>query len=384
MATANNTAPYFTTCVLAYTLQVLAEVMATLSLYLRGSASVGFKELHKAVGHLKRGVRALQLRCQITKMYEGTFDPEPFRVDAGRWLRSHAPGEAVVECCPGLFTIGIGQALPDLAMSLSFGNCLAHGDGEILVGCTFSNETLRIEIRNRIRAAGRAGAAASLNQYSTGLGLDDLRSICKALGVKNQSAASRDGKYWHSTIYLPARRVPASEVAVRAAAPSCLPEGIRVQVADDQEMIPRLVKHKIEKHCRSAVVDVSVLDTTTAHNTFTRETLPRDCSEWDLVILDQHMPMVDQPATVHHGTDLITLLKQHGFDGCIVMHTGNSTADEIANYMDAGAHGAIGKGAEKFVDELCQIYSRFMGDSIPYLIDTKNSTSGGFRALYVY
>ena len=339
--------------------------MATLSLFLRDRTSVTIKDLHKAVAHLKRGVRALQLRCQMAKMHEGLYEPEPFAVDVGKWLRSHAPSEAVVHCCAGHYELLIGQALPELAMSLSFGNCLAHGAGGIETSCSFSYGELRIEISNRT-GGGASHAGSSLNQYSTGLGLKDLHGLCKAMGIKYQSLASNDGLYWHSTIYLPARHIPASEVAGTAAADR-LPERVRVAVVDDQKMIPRLVKYKIEKQCKSAVVEYFVLDTTERYEAFVEETLPGSCRQWDLVILDQHMPMTDQPATVRRGTDLISLLKQHDFDGCTVMHTGNSTAGEIATYKAAGAHGSIGKGTENFVDELCRIYSRFMGTAIPDL-----------------
>ena len=213
--------------------------------------------------------------------------------------------------------------MPDLSVALSFGNCRAHGTGSVEATCSYSGKLLCIDISNEIAAlpgattscarphlAAAAHTEASpktsdLSQFSTGLGLKDLKVICGKLGIRYEAGSTDSGLRWHSTIYLEARPItaamagqesaalsnspqqqpPAAVVdapATMAAAPSTtpgysrasdaaaakrvavrLPNQAHVAIFDDQRMIPRLMRMKIQRtfpNVRVSVVQLCFVD----------------------------------------------------------------------------------------------------------------------------
>ena len=114
---------------------------------------------------------------------------------------------------------------------------------------------------------------------------------------------------------------------------------------------------KMLKHCASAQVEVYRINNTDAHMHFCETVIPDRARLWDIVILDQHMPMDDRPGAIQTGTEMLPVLARYGCNALIVMHTGNTTAKDIMMYSNAGAHGTISKGTSTFIADVLDLYT---------------------------
>jgi len=59
-----------------------------------------------------------------------------------------------------------------------------------------------------------------------------------------------------------------------------------------------------------------------------------------------------------YGTDIVSALRVAGAEGCLIMHTGNNTAEDIAGYLSHGADGVIGKGHPAPFKEALALYRK--------------------------
>ena len=222
---------------------------------------------------------------------------------------------------------------------------------------------LRMDISNLMKDANAPpagpgnilGMHQQLGNFSNGLGLEDMEDVCQRRNVPYRTF-KRDNR-WHSVIELRASVAAATPTPDASAPP--LPANLRVVIVDDQKMILRMAATLLRRNCAGIKVSTFRLDTLDSYNSFC-SSAKHACTTWNLFIVDQHFDYMHEKGVMKHGTDLLKLVLDCGFEGCLVMHSGNTTGSDIATYSACGAHGTVGKGAPNFADELARIYDNFL------------------------
>ena len=95
---------------------------------------------------------------------------------------------------------------------------------------------------------------ASQGSFSTGLGLGDLRDVCRLRSINFESGLGGDG-LWHSTVKLKAIRAQPKPMpqASDLASPMHLPK--HVIIVDDMPSILKATAYKLRKLIPDAVVE---------------------------------------------------------------------------------------------------------------------------------
>jgi PAS domain S-box-containing protein len=161
----------------------------------------------------------------------------------------------------------------------------------------------------------------------TGLGLTIARDLVRLMGgeLRVQSALG-SGSMFYFTLDLPAATAPAE--APVAAAPTTAP-GLRVLVAEDEEISALLIEHYLTKLGHSAE---RVEDGAAAVAMWRR-------GDFDLVLMDMQMPGVDGIEATR------TIRAEEGSDRRvpIVALTANAMTDYVQRCRDAGMDGHLSK-----------------------------------------
>ena len=278
--------------------------------------------------------------------------------------------------------------------SCSAGNCVKHGAGDVVVSCTYDPEpsnaskspdpedppqdkprgVLLMDISNRLKdinapsASGKLlGMHQQIGNFSNGLGLGDMRDVCQRRNVPFSTFAS-DNR-WHSVIELRASVTVATPTTETSFPP--LPANLQVVIVDDQKMILRMSATLLRKRFAGIKVSTFRLNTLDSYKSFCASAR-KACTQWNILIVDQHFDYMHESGCMKHGTDLLKLVLDCDFKGCLVMHSGNTTGSDIATYSACGAHGTVGKGVPNFADELARIYDNFIFNNK----NNKNKTVG--------
>eukprot|EP00667_Euglena_gracilis_P005338 EG_transcript_5374 len=147
-------------------------------------------------------------------------------------------------------------------------------------------------------------------------------------------------------------------------APPALPPGTRILCVDDSTIACRLLSHTFRLSPSRPVV-----------RTFgeTPQEVAAFLSEAgrgaDIVILDQHLDY----GPVHYlGTDLLQQLVNNGYTGLICIRSANVAADNHQEYIEMGAHCAIGKDVspKELVGVVCRAYARHLEPPQPPALPT--------------
>ena len=105
----------------------------------------------------------------------------------------------------------------------------------------------------------------------------------------------------------------------------------KVLVAEDNQDIQELIS--IYLH-RAGEIDVTLVENGALA---VEQALSGD---FDLILMDMQMPVMG-------GLEAVTLLRNAGYDGCIVALTANAMKDEQENYIAAGCNGFLSKPIDK-------------------------------------
>ena len=147
----------------------------------------------------------------------------------------------------------------ELFRILTYDNIASHGspDGGMGFFPAFEDGRLLIDVSNLMNSGVQhCGGSKKSHGFSTGLGLGDLRAVCKLRCVSFTSGCRDDG-LWHSAIRLSAARVKG--VPTGTATPklfslrSHLPK--HVLIVDDMPSILKSIAFKFKKALKCATID---------------------------------------------------------------------------------------------------------------------------------
>lgn len=78
----------------------------------------------------------------------------------------------------------------------------------------------------------------------------------------------------------------------------------------------------------------------------------------DISVYMQHLGL--KCGMMKRGTELMDILQDCG--ACLIMHSGNNSAQDWDRYSVHGCHGVVGKG-DVFVERVAEIYLKYMSQS---------------------
>ena len=130
------------------------------------------------------------------------------------------------------------------------------------------------------------------------------------------------------------------------------PSGICIHAIDDSAATRQLLKHNL---LLRATPNVHMYGET---RTEVAQFISGAAADADLVILDQHLEYGGTDNVL--GTELIPQLLARSFAGFICMRSGNVSSDDVAMYLEAGAHCVFGKEIplKQMIDDMKVAYVR--------------------------
>jgi len=248
----------------------MAEAQGAIELYIDehtqntpgNQHSESLATLRVASETLQHGLRIIWRSLQIASIFEGSYTAKAEVVgDLGEWARLTAPLGMSVSGEEGAFEFA-EPVCAELFRCLAYDNVLSHGaeKGKAMFHSEFDAKDGRIlclSVRNEVLSA-VVPSATRRRSLSTGLGLGDLRDVCKLRGVQVESALDGEG-LWCATLRLHVSRVlckrsgESAETEAAAAAADfaqCPPK--HVAVIDDMPSILRRVSHTHQGVARQA------------------------------------------------------------------------------------------------------------------------------------
>jgi len=342
----------------------MAEAQASIELYISAHAedslAKDFQILKSAVVGLQHGLRIIWRSLQIASIFEGSYIPKSEVIAIEPWAAGKAPANMELDGETGSFLVEEPVAA-DLFRILTYDNVTAHGlpGHEVGFCSTFEDGYLTIDISNAINDSHRnCEGPQETYGFSTGLGLGDLKDICKCRDIDFSSSRGPDG-LWHSIIHLKASEVKTKSLPVEDSEQplrTYLPK--HVVIVDDMPSILRMTSFKFEKRLPDAIIDAIHIHDKVSYDNFVEATIPSLRATCDLVLMDQHLDL--NGGGIKEGTELLDMLQESGCRACLVMHSGNNTEKDVQNYRSHGAHGVIGKGGRKVQEEAIAIFQTFV------------------------
>merc|ERR1740117_2395930 len=167
----------------------MAEAQASIELYISAHAersnAKDFQILKSAVVGLQHGLQVIWRSLQIASIFEGSYSPKSEVIAIKPWAAGKAPANMALNGETGSFLVEEPVAA-ELFRILTYDNVTAHGlpGHGVRFYSTFEDGYLTIDISNAINDSHRSckGLQESYG-FSTGLGLGDLKDICKCRDI---------------------------------------------------------------------------------------------------------------------------------------------------------------------------------------------------------
>ena len=331
--------------------------------------------LETCVASLRRGMRACRHRQAYIHMASDKYvlSLQPLRL--ARFVADLTAGRRMACSVSASSAVMVDPTMCGLVLDNAISNAFRHGHPEdpevkLVVTTTEIEERVRLtflltnranpsrptvtpEYIDRVLSGESRKAGASTSAMSDQIGLQhaflaaDLHNMETSLvqvGTQVEFKALMDVAV--------APDVQDSHDDLYAVDLAKFPSGVRIHAIDDSAATRELLKHNL---LLRATPDVHMYGEKHAE---VAQFIHGAAADADLVILDQHLEYGDPDNVL--GTELIPQLLARGFAGFICMRSGNVSSDDVAMYLEAGAHCVFGKEIplKQMIDDMKVAYVR--------------------------
>eukprot|EP00668_Euglena_longa_P004166 GGOE01004881.1.p1 GENE.GGOE01004881.1~~GGOE01004881.1.p1 ORF type:complete len:517 (-),score=130.95 GGOE01004881.1:671-2221(-) len=352
---------------------MMADAAGCIHLYLQTLTGPRPVDLTEALTCLDRGMGWCRKRQALLRVAAGRYVPLLAKVNL-REMGSALVRGRKVSCSIADADVLLDSLLTELVLDNALNSAFRHGHPEtpdvhfnIVMDDAHTGEdnqfVVTFEVRNRSHPErppvtsdlvcqvlnGEDCYSAGTSALSEHLGLQHMFLAAQACGMALTLEQEEDVVVLHGLMSVEgARPLPSSveQVEDRVA----LPAGLRIFCVDDSAVARRLLHHAFSNH--PSRPRVHVFGATVGEVEEFMFLAPQSA---DIVILDHHLDY----GLVHYlGPQLLQLLLQKGYTGVACIRSANVSAENQGEYLQLGAHCAIGKDANprELVDTIARAY----------------------------